>query len=151
MRLSKICKEEVVHLKCGVSLVSQTSFSDERGLLQVGEVASSLPFLVRRYFFVTSVPEGAIRGRHAHKKCQQFLICLKGSVECEIRKNGHVENLFLDDSKYGVYFPEMTWATQFNYSKDAILLVLASEKYNQEDYIHSFDEFERLEKVIGHD
>lgn len=135
-----------ISLFSGVKLLPQKIFKDARGVLQFGETPSGLPFDAKRYFLISDVPEGSVRGAHAHKDCEQFLICVKGSVSCEIRKDGNIETVKLNSSEAGLYFPKMTWGIQFEYSSDAVLLVFASHSYDANDYIHGYDEFVELER-----
>lgn len=117
---------------------------DPRGSLSVGEFGRSVPFEPKRYFIVFDVPNGEIRGEHAHRECHQFLLCVKGSCSV-IADNGNDRQEFvLDQPNIGAYLPPMTWGVQFNYSPDAVLLVFASHFYDDADYIRDYDEFLRL-------
>ena len=114
---------------------------DPRGRLTVGEVGHDLPFTPLRYFVVFDVPGREIRGAHAHRVCEQFLVCLRGSVEVSVDDGRTAEKVQLDSPGLGLYVPPMIWAVQFQYSPDAQLLVLASHPYDQADYIRAYDEF----------
>lgn len=115
--------------------------SDSRGTLLVGEFERQIPFLSKRYFIIYDVPTNAIRGQHAHHKCHQFLIAIRGSVSVKV-DNGVSKNEFLlDTNTNGLYIPPMVWGVQYNYTSDAILLVFASDYYDPADYIHDYDEF----------
>ncbi|MFC4172891.1 WxcM-like domain-containing protein [Microvirga sp. GCM10011540] len=114
---------------------------DLRGELSVGEFERDLPFTPKRYFLVFNVPSREVRGEHAHKACDQFLICVRGSCGV-LLDDGHVRReVTLDRPGLGVYMPAMTWGTQYRYSSDAVLLVFASHYYDADDYIRSYDEF----------
>lgn len=122
-------------------LVSLPQFGDSRGNLVVGESEKELPFVVRRLFIVRDVPSNEERGMHAHKLCHQFLICVSGSVSA-IADNGLQQiEVNLDSPTVGLYMPPLTWGKQFKYSEDAVLLVLASDAFDESDYIHNYDEF----------
>jgi len=114
---------------------------DARGSLTVGEVPTEVPFSPARYFAVYGVPSLSLRGEHAHKKCQQFLICLHGS--CRVLLDDGVSRceVSLDSPDMGVYMPEMIWGTQYRYSADAVLLVFASRPYEADDYLRTYDDF----------
>lgn len=114
---------------------------DTRGSLTVGEVPTEVPFSPARYFAVFGVPSVELRGEHAHKQCQQFLICLHGSCRILLDDGDRRCEVMLDRPDIGVFMPEMIWGTQYKYSNDAVLLVFASKKYEADDYIRTYDEF----------
>ena len=113
----------------------------DNGSLIVGEVGASLPFVVRRIFTLIDIPAGEARGIHAHRQCEQFLICQRGSVMAVVDDGTRREEVVLDRPTLGLYMPPMIWGTQYDYSSDAILLVLASEGYDRADYIEDYDEY----------
>jgi hypothetical protein len=115
--------------------------SDARGSLTVGEVPTEVPFFPARFFTVFGVPSVELRGEHAHKLCQQFLICLNGSCRILLDNGNQRCEVILDRPDIGVFMPEMIWGTQYCYSHDAVLLVFASRHYEPEDYIRTYDEF----------
>lgn len=115
--------------------------TDTRGSLSVGEVESELPFRPERYFFVYDVPSTELRGEHAHRECQQFLICTHGSCRVMLDDGGGRCEVLLDRPELGVFMPPMIWGTQYKYSPDAVLLVFASLPYDSSDYLRSYDEF----------
>ena len=128
----------------GVSLVEAPLINDLRGSLSFGEIGSGLPFIPKRYFVVFGVPSKDVRGEHAHRTLEQFLICMHGSVSCVVDDGAQREELLLDTPKSGLYLPPMVWATQYKYSSDAVLLVFASQPYDAADYIRDYDEFMKL-------
>jgi hypothetical protein len=115
--------------------------ADARGSLTVGEVPSEMPFSPARYFAIFDVPSVELRGEHAHKRCQQFLICLHGSCRVLLDDGMQRCEITLDRPDMGVFMPEMIWGTQYRYSPDAVLLVFASRPYEPEDYLRTYDEF----------
>jgi len=115
--------------------------TDARGALTVGEVPTEVPFAPERYFAVFDVPTVELRGEHAHKQCQQFLICLHGSCRVLLDDGEKRCEIILDRPDMGVFMPEMIWGTQYRYSPDAVLLVFASRPYEAEDYLRTYDEF----------
>jgi UDP-2-acetamido-3-amino-2,3-dideoxy-glucuronate N-acetyltransferase len=125
-------------------LIELPEFVDERGSLVVAEHLKQLPFSVERIFFVSGVPQGDKRGIHAHRQCHQVLICLAGSVKALVDDGRESEVVFLDRSNLALHMPPLTWGTQFDYSADAVLLVLTSHGYDAGDYIHDYDEFLQL-------
>jgi acetyltransferase-like isoleucine patch superfamily enzyme/dTDP-4-dehydrorhamnose 3,5-epimerase-like enzyme len=128
----------------GVSLHRLKEVEDMRGSLSVGEFGRDIPFDVKRYFLVYNVPTLEIRGEHAHHRCQQFLIAVKGSVHVVADDGVRREQFLLNSPAQGLLLPPMTWGIQYRYTADAVLLVLASEHYDGADYIRDYDEFLRL-------
>jgi len=96
---------------------------------------------------ISGVPEGEPRGIHAHKQCHQFLVCVRGSVKAMVDDGEVREVVTLDRPSLGLHMPPLTWGAQYDYSDDAVLVVLASHQYDAEDYIHDYDEF--VEKVAA--
>ena len=118
--------------------------SDIRGDLLAVDLPDTLPFVPRRVFFVHGVPSKEVRGEHAHHRCEQFLVCVSGSVSCIVDDGTTRHEFVLDDPSKALHMPAMTWGTQYNYSPDAVLVVFASEKYDDADYIRDYEEFVRL-------
>jgi UDP-2-acetamido-3-amino-2,3-dideoxy-glucuronate N-acetyltransferase len=125
----------------GVSLCRLVRADDLRGSLVSGEVSAHIPFEPRRFFSVMRVPSKDLRGAHAHRRCKQFLVCVCGSVAVVVDDGSVREEVVLDDPQLGLYVPPMVWAVQYRYTHDAVLLVLASDPYEPEDYIRDYDEF----------
>lgn len=128
----------------GVTVHELPHFEDMRGSLSVGEFERSVPFLPKRYFLVFDVPSREIRGEHAHRQCQQFLICVRGSCAVVADDGRNRCEYVLDRPTLGIYLPAMTWGTQYKYSSDAVLLVFASDYYDAADYIRDYGEFAAL-------
>jgi len=122
-------------------LVDLPVVNDLRGTLSFGEYGQHLPFVPKRYFVVYAVPSKNVRGEHAHKKLEQFLVCVSGGCSVVVDNGTDRSEVRLDSPATGLYLPAMTWATQFRYSADAVLLVLASDLYDPDDYIRDYDEF----------
>lgn len=115
--------------------------TDVRGALTAGEVPTELPFIPARFFAVFDVPSVELRGEHAHRRCEQFLICLHGSCRVLLDDGSARCEITLDRPDMGVHMPPMVWGTQYRYTSDAVLLVFASRSYEPEDYIRTYDEF----------
>jgi dTDP-4-dehydrorhamnose 3,5-epimerase-like enzyme len=125
----------------GVSLYRLRTATDMRGALAAAEVGREIPFTPKRWFLVYGVPSAETRGQHAHRRCDQLLIAVSGSVLVVV-DDGHERQQFrLDQPTLGLYLPAMTWGIQYGYSTDAVLLVLASEPYDPADYIRDYAEF----------
>ena len=125
----------------GARLYRMPAAADLRGKLTFGEVASDLPFVPRRYFIVYAVPSSEVRGEHAHRTLEQFLICVHGSCSVMLDDGTHRAEVRLDAPDVGVYVPALVWGVQYKYSRDAVLLVLASAEYEAADYIRDYAEF----------
>lgn len=113
---------------------------DLRGNLTVSEFAD-LPFNPQRFFFISEVSSKQVRGSHAHRTCEQVLICLKGSVRVAVDDGRIRKEYLLDNPRLGLHLPTMVWGTQYAYSEDAVLGVFASEPYDEADYIRDYSEF----------
>lgn len=140
--LSHLSRPSKVDLGVGeCALFLMRRITDARGSLTVGEVPTEVPFSPARYFVVFDVPSMELRGEHAHKQCQQFLICLHGSCRVLLDDGQSRCEVTLDRPDMGVFMPEMIWGTQYRYSPDAVLLVFASRTYEAEDYLRTYDDF----------
>lgn len=128
----------------GARLVELTSIVAENGSLVVGQNPDQLPFTVRRIFTLFGIPAGEVRGTHAHRQCEQFLICLRGTVTAGVDDGAYRAEVVLDRPSVGLYMPTLTWGMQYEYSPDAVLVVLASDPYDADDYIHDYEEFVTL-------
>ncbi len=133
----------------GATLHRLRAVQDMRGNLSVGEFGPDIPFTPKRYFMVFDVPTREVRGEHAHKRCHQFLICIKGSCGVLLDDGRSRQEYTLDSPDLGIHMPAMVWGTQYRYSPDAVLLVFASEFYDPEDYIRSYDAFLSLAASDG--
>ena len=135
----------------GARLITLPVVTDLRGTLSYGEHGAQLPFLPKRYFVVYDVPTREVRGEHAHRKLHQLLVCLRGSIAVFIDDGEQRDEVVLDGPQVGVYVPPMIWVTHYRYSDDALLLVLASDAYDPDDYIRSYDAFREVARGDGSD
>lgn len=131
----------------GVTLHNFKAVADIRGSLSAAEFEREIPFVPKRYFLVYGVPTESTRGEHAHLRCHQFLVAVKGSVHVVADDGRRRQEFVLDRSNAGLYLPPMTWGIQYRYSSDAVLLVFASDYYDAEDYVRDYAEF--LRRVGG--
>lgn len=128
----------------GASLVRMHSIYERRGHLTVGEMGKGMPFVPRRFFVISDVPDESIRGEHAHRELHQLLVCLAGSVVAEVGDGAVSRSVILDVPHVGLHIPPMVWGVQHHYTRDAVLLVLASAEYDPADYVRDFGEFKAL-------
>ena len=115
---------------------------DERGQLVALEEFNDIPFRIKRVYYMYDTREGVIRGFHAHKSLEQILICIHGS--CKIRLDngmGEKKIIPLEKPYEGLYVSNDMWREMFDFSPDAVLMVLASELYDESDYIRDYDAF----------
>jgi UDP-2-acetamido-3-amino-2,3-dideoxy-glucuronate N-acetyltransferase len=125
----------------GVFVDQAPVIEDLRGFLTFREEGNGLPFCPKRCFAVYGVPSPQVRGEHAHRACQQFLVVLKGTMTCVVDDSHVRQEIALASPGTGLYVPPMVWATQYKFSSAAVLLVLASHLYDPDDYIRNYDEF----------
>jgi UDP-2-acetamido-3-amino-2,3-dideoxy-glucuronate N-acetyltransferase len=128
----------------GVRLHTLPGVTDLRGALTFAEVESHIAFDIKRFFLVYDVPSSEIRGEHAHKELHQFLICVNGFCSVVADDGVNRREFLLDSPSKGLHLAPMTWGVQYKHSKDAVLLVLTSDRYNPQDYIREYDEFLKL-------
>lgn len=122
-------------------LIELRKSTDMRGSLVAADFAADLPFTPQRFFTVFDVPSIDVRGEHAHLRCEQFLVCLTGSVRAIVDTGTSREEYLLDTPNIGLHMPAMTWGTQYAYSADAVLGVFASLPYDASDYIRTYSDF----------
>ena len=107
----------------------------------IGNKQKIIPFDVKRTFYLYDIPGGESRGAHAHKACQQFLIAGSGSFEVLLDDGSVKRQIQLNRPYYGLHIPSGIWAQELNFSSGSICLVLASLKYDANDYIRKYTEF----------
>ena len=119
---------------------------DDRGNLSLVEELKDIPFKIKRTYWIYDVPGGEIRGGHAYKKNQEFIIALSGSFDV-ILDNGVDANTFsLNRSYYGLYVPRGMWRQMLNFSTNSLALILASTNFDLSDYIYDYDLFKEQTK-----
>jgi UDP-2-acetamido-3-amino-2,3-dideoxy-glucuronate N-acetyltransferase len=121
--------------------VAMPLFEDDRGKLTFGESGAQLPFTPQRYFVVYDAETDVVRGAHAHRRCDQFLIAVSGAVTVTTDDGREQQEHVLDRPNLGLHIPPGIWADQRYMGPDAVLLVLASEPYDRSEYILDHDEF----------
>lgn len=127
-------------------ILNLPKIEDPRGNLTFVEENNHIPFDIKRVYWIYDVPGGEVRGGHAYRKNKEFIIALSGSFDVIIKDGDKRKKFSLNRSYYGLYVPEMLWRAMENFSTNALCLILASEKYNEKDYIRNWDEFKKLIK-----
>ena len=124
-----------------VGLMHFRNIGDGRGNLTAIEGEKDVPFSIRRVYYITGVDADVERGYHSHKKLHQVLLCLNGSVKVRVYNGRERETILLDRPNLGLYIGPMVWREMFEFSPQCVMLVLASELYDETDYIRDFDEY----------
>ena len=114
---------------------------DPRGNLTFIEGEHHIPFRIRRIFYIYDVPTGESRGAHAHKRLEQMLICLSGSFDVQVEDGTNKRLVHLNRPWQGLYIPPMIWAAEVNFDPGSVCLVLASDLFEESDYIRDYDEY----------
>lgn len=122
-----------------VSLLKFKQVENKYGNLTPIEQRADIPFDIKRVYYISNVPEEISRGFHAHKKLHQVLICLNGSVKIKVKNPNEEEVFELNDPSVGLYIGNKVWREMFDFKDNAVLLVLASEYYDENDYIRNYD------------
>lgn len=125
----------------GVTVHRLPRFTDLRGSLSYGEVSRHVPFEVKRYFVVFGVSGKEVRGEHAHRRLEQFLVCVSGSCQVLVDDGVNRQEILLNAPDIGIHVRPMVWVVHYHYSPDAVLLVLASDHYDAADYVRDYNEF----------
>lgn len=116
---------------------------DERGQLVALEELINVPFQIKRVYYMYDTIKDMHRGRHAHKNLQQILVCVHGSCKVLLDDGTDREIVSLDKPYEGIYISGSTWRELYDFSNDAVIMVLASELYNEGDYIRDYREFKK--------
>ena len=123
------------------TLINFNPLGDERGSLIAIEAEKSVPFPVRRVYYIFGTKEGVERGFHAHKALQQVAVAVTGSCEMVLDDGQSKTTVLLDSSEKGVLIGPGMWRVMRSFTSDCVLLVLADQHYDEADYIRNYDEF----------
>ena len=122
-------------------IIHLPKISDPRGNLSIIEQIKQIPFEIKRVHWVYDVPGGESRGGHAHKKLRQFVIALSGSFHVTLDNGYERKTVLLNHPWQGLLIDTNIWRTLDDFSSGGVCLVLASEHYDEDDYIYDYDEF----------
>lgn len=134
-----------------VQMIKFQTHGDERGALIALEEKRNIPFEVKRVYFMYDTKSGVHRGFHAHKNLKQVLFCPCGSCTVMLDSGKEKKYVRLDNPTEGLLVEACMWREMFDFSPDAVLMVLASDFYKEEDYIRDYDEFVRYIENNGGD
>ncbi len=129
-----------------IELIKIPKIEDPRGNLSVIE-NDIVPFDIKRVYYLYDVPAGAERGGHAHKKLQQFLVALSGSFEVVLNDGNEEQIITLNKPFEGLLIKNEIWRELKNFSSGAVCLVVASEVFDEEDYIRDFKDFVEFKSI----
>ena len=136
-----ILPQAVIGEECNIC--SHCFIENDRGNLTVVQSGDTVPFDIRRVFYIYDIPGGEARGAHAHKACHQFLVAASGSFDVILDDGKKRTKYSLNRSYHGLYIPTMHWREIENFSSGAVCMVLASEHYDESDYIYEYEDFKK--------
>lgn len=122
---------------------------DDRGQLIALEEFNDIPFKIKRVYYMYDTGEGVRRGFHAHKSLEQILVCVHGSCKIHLDNGKETKEILLEKPYEGLYIPNNMWREMYDFSPDAVLMVFASEIYDEKDYIRNYDDFLKEVKSNG--
>lgn len=129
-------------------IISLPKIIDTRGNLSFFESKNQLPFIIQRTYWIYDVPGGEVRGGHAFRNQQEFIVALSGSFDVVLNDGIKEERFSLNRSYYGLYVPKMYWRSLENFSTNTLALIVSDYKFDEVDYVRDFEEFKRLRNEI---
>lgn len=129
-----------------VELINFKIKGDNRGSLIALEANKNIPFDIKRVYYIFGTKDNVQRGFHAHKQLKQVAICLNGSCKILLDDGNEKNTILLDKPEKGLVIRKMIWRKLFDFTEDCILIVLASELYDENDYIRNYEEFIRCKR-----
>jgi UDP-2-acetamido-3-amino-2,3-dideoxy-glucuronate N-acetyltransferase len=122
-------------------LIDLNGIGDGRGMLVFLEALKNVPFEIKRVYYLTQLKSDYPRGFHAHKNLKQLVVCLNGSFDFILDDGQAKSKVHLNDPTKGLIIESMIWREMHNFSKDCVIMVLASEYYDESDYIRNYEHF----------
>lgn len=122
-------------------LIDVKVFGDERGKLASFQDGCNCPFDVKRAFYIFDTKDEVSRGNHANRQSEFVLIPINGSCRVKVDDGKTTEDILLNNPHQGLYLDKMVWKEMYEFSYNAILLVLTNTLYNEKEYIRDYDEF----------
>lgn len=132
-----------------LNMISFEPHGDDRGQLVAIEEHKNIPFDVKRVYYIYDTLTDVRRGFHAHRSLEQVLVCVHGSCKILLDDGTDKETVVLDCPTKGLYVSNVVWREMYDFSPDAVLLVLASEYYDESDYIRNYDDFLKYIKDVN--
>lgn len=125
-------------------IIDLPQFTDERGSLSFAEQHEHIPFDIKRFYYLYDVPGDKTRGDHGHRELRQVMIAVNGSFEVHLNDGYERTTMLLDDPSEGLYIPRLVWRSVEGFSEGAVALNITAQYYDEDDYIHDYDEFTEL-------
>ncbi len=126
-----------------INIISFPPLGDDRGSLVALEAHKTIPFDVKRVYYIFGTQPGVSRGFHAHRALKQVAVCVTGKCRMVLDDGKRRDEVWLDAPTKGLLIGDLVWREMHDFSPDCVLLVLASEHYNEADYIRSYEEFKQ--------
>lgn len=130
-------------VKKSIRIIDLPKIEDRRGNLTFIEENRHIPFKIKRVYWIYDVPGGEIRGSHAFRKNEEFIIAISGSFDVILDNGKEKYSYHLNRSYRGIYVPKMIWRTLENFSTNSLCLVLASAEYDPDDYVWNYRTFRK--------
>ena len=127
-----------------VQLIQLPKITDPRGNLSFFESNNHIPFEIKRTYWIYDVPGGEIRGSHAFKESQEFIVALSGSFDVVLHDGIQEKKYNLNRSYFGLYVPKLLWRRLENFSTNSLALIVSSVLYDENDYIRDFSTFKHM-------
>ena len=124
-----------------IKIIDLPSLGDERGSLIALESNDSVPFDIKRVYYLFGTKKGVSRGFHAHRALKQLAVCVSGSCRFVLDNGLEKESIVLDSPLKGLIINKMIWREMYDFSDDCVLMVLADEVYDEDDYIRDYEDF----------
>jgi dTDP-4-dehydrorhamnose 3,5-epimerase-like enzyme len=128
-------------------IIDLPKIEDHRGNLTFIEQSRHIPFDIKRVYYLYDVPGGGVRGGHAHNQFHEFIIAANGSFDVILKDGTDEKRFHLNRSYYGLYVSPLVWRELDNFSSGSVSLVLASDFYNESDYIRDYNDYQKKIKA----
>lgn len=133
----------------GVQLIKFDEFTDQRGSLMALEANKNIPFMIKRVYCIYNNKSGLARGAHAHKALHQVMFALSGSCTIKLFNGTEEKVVVLEHPNMGLLINGVVWREMHDFSKDCVLTVLASDHFDESDYIHDYKDFKAHLTIMG--
>ena len=131
----------------GFKIIDLPDIKDPRGNLSFFENNNQIPFKIKRTYWIYDVPGGEVRGGHAFKESEEFIIALSGSFDIVLQDGISEKKINLNRSYYGLYVPKLLWRSLENFSTNSLALIVSSIGYDSSDYIRDFNDFKKIKNA----
>lgn len=127
-----------------INIIDLPTLGDERGNLIALEGNQSIPFKIKRVYYIFGTKKLVSRGFHAHKELEQMAICVSGSCRFTLDDGKNKEHILLDGPTKGLIIKKMIWREMYDFSENCVLLVIASQHYDEKDYLRNYEVFKDM-------